>query len=76
MEACGRKRTSSSEPDSDHGLRLHDGEGWEDAVPDVEEIHFLCLFCHTRYSCIRSMLRHCKTAHDFDLSHMRKKFGV
>ena len=57
-------------------LNLEDDEGWGDIEPDVENVRVVSLFENETFPDIHSMLRHCRTRHNFDLVKLRNELGV
>lgn len=72
----GRVSPTSSVSDQSDELNLDDDEEWRDAESDEEKVHFMSLFGEETFDSIHSMLKHCKTVHNFDLVKLRDDFGV
>lgn len=76
MMPPGRLSPTSSVSDQSDELNLDDDEEWRDAEPDEEIVHFVSLFGEETFDSIHSMLKHCKTVHNFDLVKLRDDLGV
>jgi type I protein arginine methyltransferase len=63
---------SSSESDI---LDTTNDEGWEDLENDEEQITIVSLFEDKTFPDARSMLLHCRDAHDFDIWKLREEHG-
>ena len=57
-------------------LDLKDDEGWEDQEPDVEKIEVLCLGCPRTFFDAKSMLPHCRDAHNIDIVKVQKTLSA
>ncbi|KAL2069731.1 hypothetical protein VTL71DRAFT_14410 [Oculimacula yallundae] len=67
---------SSGSSENSDLLDLKNEEGWEDAEPDQEDIHFISLLDDEVFTDIHTMLNHCKAKHNFDFLKVRWKLGL
>ncbi|RUS86663.1 hypothetical protein EGW08_005537, partial [Elysia chlorotica] len=72
-----------SESGSDSELDCDDGGDWEEIDDDDGDEEFnplqgtvQCLFCIEKFSCVKDMLLHCRTYHNFDLVETCQAAGV
>lgn len=55
---------------------LREEEGWEDAVPDNEELSFVSFFDDQTFPDAISMLEYSKEKYNFDLISIQKEHGL
>jgi type I protein arginine methyltransferase len=67
-------RLSDSSSESDI-LDTTNDEGWDDLENDEEQITIVSLFGDKTFPEARSMLSHCRDAHDFNIWRLREEHG-
>ncbi len=72
----GRMSTSSGSSENTDKLNLEDDQEWKDAESDEEKIQYVSLFGKETFDSVHAMLKHCKTAHQFDFVKVRDELGV
>jgi protein arginine N-methyltransferase 3 len=69
--------SDSSESEASDVLDLKDDEGWEDAEPDEEEPEqIVSLLDNEVFPDVKSMLSHCKDAHQFDFLRLKSRYSL
>lgn len=75
VQADLERALSDSSEDADI-LDLKDDEGWEDLEPDIEKIEVFCLGCAQTFPDAKSMLPHCRDAHNIDIVNIQKTLSA
>lgn len=67
---------SSDSSENSDILDFKDDEGWEDAEPDQEDIHYISLLDDETFTDSNTMLNHCREKYGFDFLEVRQRLGL